>query len=76
MNVQFNIACYFLMQVLNFHLLILLLICYQHATGMQCICNVYSLHHMMTLDFVCPMSITYDTELKQTFALNFHMTLC
>ena len=37
MNAQFNIVCSFLMQVLIFHLLILLLICYQHATGMQCI---------------------------------------
>ena len=71
MNVQFNIVRYFLMQVLISHLLFLLLIYYQHATGMQCICKVYSLHHMMTLDFVYPMSSTYDTELKQTFAFGF-----
>ena len=44
MNAQFNIVCCFLMQVLICHLLILLLICYQHATGMQCI-------YMRTIQF-------------------------
>ena len=75
----FKSASYFLMQVLIFQLLFLLLICCQHATGMQCIGQSIHLCHMMMWHFVCPMSSAHDTELKQIFGIKFprlYMAAC
>ena len=73
---------FFLMQVSIFQLLILLLICCQHVTGMQCIgqsIHLWILYHMMMWHFVCPMSSAHDTELKQIFGIKFprlYMAAC
>ena len=85
MNAQFNIACYYFSNAgvdfsSTYSATDLLSTCYRYAVYIQTYslqCNVYSLHHMMTWDFVCPMSSAHDTELKQTSALiSKYMTRC
>ena len=70
----FNSACYFFNAGFDFPSTYsatdLLSTCYRYAVYVQTYslqCNVYSLHHMMTWHFVCPMSSAHDTELKQIF---------